>query len=333
MTAMLSNTPITRENFLQPEIRCDFEVTAKTKRIWKVQLDMLELFMKICEKHHLRWQVNGGTLLGAVRHHGYIPWDDDVDVIMPRADYDKFNQVAQKELPSHIAVENALVNPAELGIQTRLRNSNTTQIDPWRLKRHDSTNMGIFIDIVPTDEVPANFDQMIPLLETFLKQSRHIAHYRTLYQGNFIDIIKRLWHNRKQQYYFKDFIKGGIQLLKNGGGRAWFEKNEDMIRNYNFATDEKRLCGLAKWAVLTGRYAKVFWPTEELWGELIDIPFEYLTVKAPKAYDHLLTINYGDWHKLVKGESGHKTLEIDPDRPYKEILMEKYGFTGKEFRQ
>ena len=330
MNNVTANLPVTRENFLQAEIRCDYEITAKTKRIWKVQLDMLELFMKICEKHHLRWQVNGGTLLGAVRHHGYIPWDDDVDVLMPRADYDKFNQVAQKALPSHIAIENALVNPAELGIQTRMRNSNTTQIDPSRLKRHDASNMGIFIDILPVDEVPADPEKMIPFLEQYVLNSKRIAFYRRMWKGGFVKVAKRLKENWSVQY-LKDLVKGGLTLLAGGGGRAVYEKNEDMLRNYHFEPGEPRLCGLAKWGAYSKRYTKVFWPTEELWGELFDLPFEYLTVKVPKAYDHLLTINYGDWHQLVRGDSGHLSVEIDPDRPYKEVLVEKYGYTGKEF--
>ena len=311
-----------------PEVRCGCEITAKTKRFWKVQLDMLELFMQICDKYHFRWQVNGGTLLGAVRHHGYIPWDDDIDIIMPRKDYDEFNRVAAKELPSHIALENPWVNPAEFGNQSRLRNSNTTQIDEWHLQRYDASNQGIFIDILPTDDVPADMGKRIPLLEKYLDEARRITTYRKAFQkGPFFAFRTRGWRRGLRRYLKICFI-----LLKAGGGIRAYEKVEDMIRKYHFEPGEERVCGLAKWGATSKRYTKVFWPPDELWGELIDMPFEYLTVKAPKAYDHLLTINYGDWHQLVKGGGGHESLEIDPDRPYKEVLIEKYGYTGKEFR-
>ena len=77
------------EGFLEPEERCGYQVTTKLKKIWAVELDLLDQFQKVCAKHNIKYQVFAGTLLGAVRHKGFIPWDDDIDVCMPREDYDK----------------------------------------------------------------------------------------------------------------------------------------------------------------------------------------------------------------------------------------------------
>ncbi|MBO5987370.1 MAG: LicD family protein, partial [Lachnospiraceae bacterium] len=63
-------------------------------------LELLKLFKEICEKHHLRYFMVGGTMLGAIRHQGFIPWDDDLDVGMPRPDYEKFIKIAKQELPA-----------------------------------------------------------------------------------------------------------------------------------------------------------------------------------------------------------------------------------------
>ena len=81
------------EEFFREEVRCDYTVTAKMKRVWAAELGMLHRFAQVCERHGLRWYAMGGTLLGAVRHKGFIPWDDDIDLLMPRADYDRLLEI------------------------------------------------------------------------------------------------------------------------------------------------------------------------------------------------------------------------------------------------
>ena len=71
-------------------------------QIQRTGLEILDAFVAICSQHHLRYYLNAGTLLGAVRHQGFIPWDDDIDVCMPRSDYESFLKHAEKELPSHL---------------------------------------------------------------------------------------------------------------------------------------------------------------------------------------------------------------------------------------
>ena len=79
--------------FLQEEVRNNYVISSNMKKVWAVELDLLKKFIELCEKYQLTYWVGFGTLLGAVRHHGFIPWDDDMDVWMPRADYERLLQL------------------------------------------------------------------------------------------------------------------------------------------------------------------------------------------------------------------------------------------------
>ena len=86
------------DGFLQSEYRDGYLVDETMKKVWAVELELLEQFQRLCERHQLRYYAIGGTLLGAVRHKGFIPWDDDADIGMLREDYEKFRQACERDL-------------------------------------------------------------------------------------------------------------------------------------------------------------------------------------------------------------------------------------------
>ena len=85
------------DGFLAPEDRDGYHIVEKQKKIWAVELDLLKEFFRVCRKYDIKAHVCLGTLLGAVRHKGFIPWDDDVDVWMTRAEFRRFESVAARE--------------------------------------------------------------------------------------------------------------------------------------------------------------------------------------------------------------------------------------------
>ena len=80
------------------QMNFEYIVSEEMKKVRDVQVEMVTFLLKVCQKHNLKIWADGGTLLGAVRHKGYIPWDDDIDLLMFREDYDKFLKVAPSEL-------------------------------------------------------------------------------------------------------------------------------------------------------------------------------------------------------------------------------------------
>ena len=113
------------------------------------ELELLRLFLEVCARLELTYYVLGGTLLGAVRHQGFIPWDDDIDVGMPRKDYTVFLQQAQQHLPEDIFLQTCFTDPAFPANYAKLRNSSTTFMESAFKNRN--INHGICIDIFPLD--------------------------------------------------------------------------------------------------------------------------------------------------------------------------------------
>ena len=109
--------------------------------------DILEAVVDICEKHGLVYYLNGGTLLGAIRHDGFIPWDNDIDIEMPVKDYRKFLKIAKTELPENLFLQTYYTDPGYNELWAKVRANGTTSI-PVAWKNYDM-HMGIGIDIFP----------------------------------------------------------------------------------------------------------------------------------------------------------------------------------------
>ena len=92
--------------YFEDEVRDGFFVPSEIKRAWAAELEVLSEIDKICKKHHIQYFADWGTLLAAVRHEGFIPWDDDLDIVMKRVDYIKFMEIAQTELPEGFSAYN-----------------------------------------------------------------------------------------------------------------------------------------------------------------------------------------------------------------------------------
>lgn len=128
----------------------EYRISDKMKKIWQVQLDLLRVLKDLCEKYHLQYFMIYGTLLGAVRHQGFIPWDDDADIALSREDYERLQHIAAAELGAPYFLQTMENDPGCFyGGYMRLRNSDTTGISHTDFGK--PCHHGIWIDIFPLD--------------------------------------------------------------------------------------------------------------------------------------------------------------------------------------
>ncbi len=123
--------------------------------VWDAVLSIYLEFAKVCDKYHLRFYLAYGNVLGAVRHGGFIPWDDDFDVMMPRADYQKFLSIASKELPEYFKLVSWKNTPEfSANLFAKIMDCRHEYLDELEMKVGKNLNQGVFIDIFPLDGIP-----------------------------------------------------------------------------------------------------------------------------------------------------------------------------------
>lgn len=123
------------------------------EQLHKTEVEILDEIVRICEKHGLKYYLIGGTLLGAVRHNGFIPWDDDLDIVMPRFDYDKFRELCKSELDEKYYLHDIDSDNKYWLIFAKIRKKNTI-FDEKNICTIDDAPKGIYVDIFPLDNAP-----------------------------------------------------------------------------------------------------------------------------------------------------------------------------------
>ena len=296
-----------RDRFLEPETRCGHFVSVETKKLWKCMLDMLEIIVRICNENGLRWFLMSGTLLGAVRHAGFIPWDDDLDICLPRPDYEKLKAILRKELPPPLFLQDIVTDPGYPGMFCKVRNSATTAITPWWVENRLIADFGIFIDIHALDGLPKS------------PAARKICHVatRVLLAAATVNAGCPRGNRSRPAHV-------AMTVLAKTLGRSGVSRAATRLASF-FPFGKTAECGLT--ATYFG-YAphRGIWPTE-WFVESMDADFEYLRVKIPAKTDEILTRSYGDWRTPVKeGVSWHAWMDFDTERDWKTVLVEKYGY-------
>ncbi len=291
------------DGFLNEEVRAGYTITSGMKEIWAVELDLLNEFQRVAEKYNIKYMANGGTMLGAVRHKGFIPWDDDIDIMMMRSEYERLCEIACDEFQAPYFFQTQQTDPGSLRCHAQLRNSKTTAILNNELKGKFSFNQGIFIDIFPLDSVP-NEEYL------FEKTSKIAMRYYGLMQ--FFASVS--WHYTKDLTTFKGVAKATLHFVGHYPFSMltdyYYRKYEDICKKYNMVPTDK--LSIYCWGY---KYKKLH-RTREDHLETSMFDFEFLKIPVCRNYDHALTEIYGDWHEYVIGTSIHGDVLFDTSKPY-----------------
>ena len=257
-------------DFFRDEVRNGFYIPTAIKQAWAATLDVLETIDEICKKHGIRYYADWGTALGAVRHGGYVPWDDDLDICMLRDDYEKFRQVADEELPANYVIHDYERKENHWLFLARVVNNSKMCFDISYLDTHNNFPYLAGIDIFIKDY----------LYEDDEKEKARDSEIMNLLA--------------KAENYINDEEKRdrAVELYKAA--------EEKMAR---LKPEESNLVGqIFPWVLKNGNRVG---ENKSLYEKIIRLPFEDMTIPMPARYNEMLRKRYGDYCVLKKVWDGH----------------------------
>lgn len=272
------------------------------RKLQLVELETLKEFINACDKLNLKYYLIGGTLLGCIRHEGFIPWDDDIDIAMPRGDYEKFVKNAQDLLKEKYFIQNYKTDKEFVLNFTKIRNSETTFIETTSKNRN--INHGIYIDVFPIDGIS---ESKIENLKA--KILNILYNFQTDKYFYILNQIKKSWKGNLL-FSISNLLYGKKSL------REIQDKKEKLYTKYKFDNSLRynSYCGI---------YGdKEIGYISDL-GNGIEKKFEGLKVLVPTNYDIWLHRIYGDYMKLPPKEkqiAHHYNEIIDIKNTYKKYI-------------
>lgn len=272
------------------------------RRVWQVEMELLQRLLDVCREHDLRCWMDGGSLLGTVRHHGFIPWDDDIDVCMPRPDYDRLVGLGSEVFSEPYFLQTAYSEDDYFRGHAQLRRSGTAAIRPSESYR--KFHQGIFIDIFPLDGVPADKKECEETLKAirYTYKMLKAEHLNVFFSGRWGQVFRKI----KSRYYVKKY-----------GRCPLFAHTELLLRCTPTESSPY-------WAELAFSGTDITL-RREIFDETLWMPFENMQVPVPKGYDELLTTQYGaDYMTPRREASYHGDIVFSTTRDYHEVAPEVF---------
>ncbi len=272
----------------------------KLKIVWAEEQSILDAFDKVCRENDLRYSLAYGTLLGAVRHGGFIPWDDDVDVMMPREDYEKLKTIWNDVAPEEFLLQDDEKHDDLVNNFIKIRKDNTTFLQ-FEYEKNVSYHTGIYIDVFPCDRVaPRKLSRKWQyfLIALSLLFNRG---YTSGTKGVAGFIEKVLLKIVPKKYYLV------ISIFFGKRSRRWNRHTEAQYMSAATLADSRRFF-----------QATIF-------DNLQNITFSDREYIAVRDVDEMLKTMYGDYMKLPPEEERvwtHHPILIDFEHNYEELIKE-----------
>lgn len=245
-----------------------------SEELKQVQIDIMKYVHNFCERHNIKYFICSGTLIGAVRHKGFIPWDDDIDIMMPRDDYERFISLFSKQTGRYKVwaynLQREYPNP-----YAKVTDENTVKVE----NIHGAIKLGVDIDIFPLDDIPDNdnearklfaiskkYNDMLTLKQTTLSSKRSLIKNLTL-------VLGRLFLSCYSVHSILEKLDKNAQKYKDNSG----SRSADVV-----------FCIAGMKEIQQKAY----------YANTVLLPFENEYFIAPEKYHEFLTARYGDYMKL-----------------------------------
>ena len=266
------------DGYFREETREGFVITEDMKRAWAAQLEVLEEVKRVCGIIGIKFFADWGTLLGAVRHHGFIPWDDDMDIAMLRKDYMRFLSEAPALLEKYYEIKSVYNDPEDDTIKARIINGRHICFEPDFLEKFHGCPYVVGIDIFPVDNITDDkkaLDKQIESLRFLLRTAESVPE-KGSYGTEVLGLMKKIE---------KTF---GIPVNYNNRLKHELKKIYDIVCSLYQDENSAEVCSMIDFAEGWDYHAKREW-----YEDICELPFENTTIPVPEGYDGLLQIKYG----------------------------------------
>ncbi|MCR4651608.1 MAG: LicD family protein [Lachnospiraceae bacterium] len=282
------NPPAT---FFEDEVREGFYISSMMKRYWAAQLRVLAEIDRVCRKHDIKWFADCGTLLGVVRHSGFIPWDDDIDICMLRHDWVRFFEVAREELPEEYCILTLKTEPEYTEMLGRIVNAHSIDYSSEHLEKYFGCPYTVGIDIFPLDGISSNKEE----------EQKRVAYINDI--ATAISYVKKgLTDSPSCRSLLANIERNNHTTLHRRGDlmRELLFLADDLYRKFPSETASEVV--LMQFWVSQGNHKY----DKALFCESIPLPFEYVHLPAPARYEEVLQIEYSNFMKIVMPGGVHE---------------------------
>lgn len=264
------------ESYFQGEEREGFFVEEMMKRAWAAQIEVLLEIDRICDKYGLKYCAGYGTMLGAVRHHGFIPWDDDMDIYMLRDDYEKFLSVVRQETPKNYALLNNYLDKGFSQVFSRLVNTKRIDLSEEHMKKFHGCPYAVGVDIFPLDFLSRNENQVMLQCEMYrlvLSTKTCILKKQTENLDEYLDAIEDICGLKVDRD--APLVGQLIRILDRISAMFHRDESDEVVILHSYVN------GFSK------RMSK------EWFANPVRIPFECIQIPVPSDYHQCLCRIYG----------------------------------------
>ncbi len=276
------------DDFFEGEERNGFYIRPMMKRVWAVQLEILETVSRICRKHNIKWFADSGTLLGAARDGGFIAWDDDLDIAMLRMDYERFMKIARSELPKGWRLINGRQDKDPYEAVLRVTNAGRITTAPDHLKRYHGCPYVVGVDIFAIDNIPDDTEEE----DTFRRLAA--AAYNSFKEAGRGLLLEECSEEVRQETADLESLCN-LTLDHDNPIKPQLLDLADRLSAMYFDCDTQNMTIVPFYCVDPKiRFSK------EAYAETVRLPFESTTIPAPKGYDEVLRAWYGDDYMTPK---------------------------------